>query len=318
MTTAQVVPDRKITTARRPHPLLAVMAWEARRLRASRFHWSIPLLVFVLFLIDFWPARHPHRVTFAGMDYLVAGTSAWGLVDLLATRLFLLLALLLPFVCVDGVARDVKRRTHELLMTTTLPSWAYIWGRYLLTLLLGLGLALVLLAALLTLGFGLPLIDPPYAAPDVGNILTLWAVIVVPATILLSSVSFALGAWLPRHSNIVKVGALIVWLGWTGIFTVLTLPGQPTLSNWFLAIDPTSNGFSGVGDLHYFNTIYSHLAHVPVTTPGAQIAQTVQTVDQRLPDLSAWLTSQLIWAALGVALIVLLTRTFRRFRNSFS
>jgi hypothetical protein len=313
-TMLSAAPNRQTTTTPRPHPLLAVMAWELRRLRANRLSWAIPLIVFSLLLIDFWPARTPHRITVGDVDYWVAGTSAWGLVDLLATRLFLLLALMLPFVCVDSVALDVKRRTHELLMATTLPSWAYIWGRYLTTLLLGLGLALVLLADLLALGFWLPLLDPPYAAPEVGNTIILWAVIVVPATILISSVSFALGAWLPHHSNIVKVGVLIVWLGWTGIFTVLTLPGQPTLSNWFLALDPTSNGFSGAGDVQYFNTIFQY--HFSATTPGAQIAQAVLAVEQRLPDLSAWLAAQLVWTALGVAAVVLVTRFFKRFRTA--
>jgi hypothetical protein len=47
-----------------------------------------------------------------------------------------LLGLYLPFIAADGVARDVQRRTHELLMASAVPSRAYIWGRFLSSLLL--------------------------------------------------------------------------------------------------------------------------------------------------------------------------------------
>src|SRR5256884_3560350 len=52
----------------------------------------------------------------------------------------------------DGVTRDLNRRTHELLMTTALPTWAYVWGRYLAGLVMSLGLALLLLASILGMG----------------------------------------------------------------------------------------------------------------------------------------------------------------------
>jgi len=227
--------------------------------------------------------------------------------------MFLLLALLLPFVSADGVARDLKRRTHELLMSTTLPARTYVWGRYIMVLVLSFGLALVLLAALLTLGFGMPLLDATYPAPQVGNIVILWAVIIFPATALVSSVSFALGTWLPHHSNFVKVGVLLLWLAWAGIFTVL--PDQVPLSDWQLALDPTSNGRSIVGVEQYYQNLLQQLSP---STPGAQIGHIFLTVEQRLPDLGAWIASQVIWVVLGLAVVALVSFSFKRFRSAMN
>src|SRR5258708_19687321 len=53
--------------------------------------------------------------------------------------------------------------------------------------------------------------SPAYPAPDVGNVLILWGGMVVPATVLLSSVSFALGTLLPRQSLLIKIGILLAW-----------------------------------------------------------------------------------------------------------
>ena len=100
---------------------------------------------------------------------------------------------LLTFVMADGVTRDVNRRTHELLMTTALPAWAYVWGRYLAGLVVSLGLALLLLASILGMGGLLHLTVANYPLPQIGVVLLLWVGIVVPATILVSSLSFALG-----------------------------------------------------------------------------------------------------------------------------
>jgi ABC-type transport system involved in multi-copper enzyme maturation permease subunit len=128
----------------------------------------------------------------------VAGTSAWGLLLTLPLAL-VLLVLLLPFVTADGVTRDFSRRTHELLLTTALPTWAYVWGRYLVDLLMSLGLALLMLAALLGMGWFLHLTVPAYPLPQASTVLLLWIGMVVPATILVSSLSFALGTILPTR-----------------------------------------------------------------------------------------------------------------------
>jgi ABC-type transport system involved in multi-copper enzyme maturation permease subunit len=314
-TTTHAIPDQKAATTRRANPLLSVMAWELRRLGTSRLTWAIPLALIVLSLANFWPARHPHRFDIGLSEYQIAETSAWGMIDLFATRNFLLLVLLLPFVTADGVARDLKRRTHELLMATTLPTWAYVLGRYLTNLLLSLGLAVALLAALLVFDIALPLLDPTHPAlpPQAGNILAIWAVVALPATFLLSSVSFAFGTLLPRSTTLVKVGVVIVWLGLAGLFALL--PSQAPLTDWQMALDPTSVGRSTMLDTQYhLDFLHRNFSD---HTPSAQINQALLAAEQHLPDLWAWLAPELAWAALALALVVLTMFAFQRFRNAF-
>jgi ABC-type transport system involved in multi-copper enzyme maturation permease subunit len=218
MSTTVLTSPRKPTQAiGHPHPLLSVLAWELRRVRASRLFWGQALGFFVLVLFVIWLGREPDTSTFQlspstpVIFVFVAGTSAWGLLNFLPTGLVLLLGLLLPFVTADGVTRDLQRRTHELLMTTALPSRAYVWGRYLMGLLMSLGLALLQLFSILLMGLLLHLTITDYPAPELGNLLLLWVGMVVSATILLSSVSFALGTLFPRLSTLIKIGILLVW-----------------------------------------------------------------------------------------------------------
>lgn len=312
MTSAPALAARqKRATATHPtRALLSVMGWEARRLRASPFNWAIPFVLFIIVLADFWPA---HSYVSTNTDlYEFARTSALGLVNLLAGRLLLLPVLMLPFINADGVARDWKRRTHELLLTTPLPGWAYVWGRYLTGLLLSLGIALVVLAAILVEGAGSLLTIASYPTPQIGTILAIWGVNVVPAVVLLSSVSFALGTWLPRRSTVVKIAILIVWLGVAGAFA--GLPSIYPLSNWQLALDPTSNGWSTVIVAQYRFEFYHH---VPLTAPRSQSLPFFLALENRLPDMSAWLAGQLVWVGLGIVLVILATVFFKRFRSSF-
>ena len=128
--------------------LLRVMAWELRRFRASRLFWFQAFGLFGFLLLMTWAMHAPEQMTLGkhvgggggdgeSLSGFIAGTSAGGLLHTLPIVL-MVLALLLPFVTADGVTRDVNRRTHELLMTTALPTWAYVWGRYLAGLLMSL------------------------------------------------------------------------------------------------------------------------------------------------------------------------------------
>ena len=208
MTTTALTTSRKPSQAiGRPHPLLAVLTWELRRVRASRLFWVQALGFFGVALFFIWATQSPGHVNNTstngfGFDISVAGTSVLGLLKSLQAGLLLLPGLLLPFVTADGVTLDLQRRTHELLMTTALPSRAYVWGRYLMGLLVSLGLALLLLVAILGMYLLLHLTVPTDPLPQVGAVLLLWVGMIVPATILLSSVSFALGTLLPRLSTL--------------------------------------------------------------------------------------------------------------------
>jgi len=190
------------------------MAWELRRFRASRLFWLQALGFFCFLLFLTWAQQAPEQFSTArgtvAISGFVAGTSAWGLLHTLPLSL-VLLVLLLPFVTADGVTRDLSRRTHELLMTTALPTWAYVWGRYLICLLMSLGLALLLLAAILGMGGLLHLTSSEYPLPPTGAVLLLWVGMVVTATVLVSSFGFAFSTLLPRLSTLVKVVILVAW-----------------------------------------------------------------------------------------------------------
>jgi ABC-type transport system involved in multi-copper enzyme maturation permease subunit len=303
---------------RRPHPLFAVVAWELRRYRASRLFWLQALLFFGLVLFVTWVSQMPSQfslgnanATFIGF---VAGTSAWGLLLTLPNGVLLLLGLLLPFVNADGVSRDLSRRTHELLMTTTLPSWAYVWGRYLVGLLTSLGLALLLLAGLLGMGMVLHLTNPAYPLPELGPVLLLWIGMVVTATVLVSSLSFALGTVFLRQSILVKIVIMLAWF-----IGALVLPGggggQSGSPSWYSKWDPTS-ATTALGLLPGYQAAFNKLPHT--VTSAAQFQQGLIAIENQVPNISDWLAPHLILAVCSLLLVPLAARTFQRFRGALS
>lgn len=311
--TASVLSQRQTSIAQRPYFLLRVMGWEVRRLRASRAFWIVTILSFCLFLLVMWVGQGPASfgVSSGARSYTanVAGTSAWGLILILPPTLAFLLAAILPFISADGVARDVKRGTHELLMTTALPTWAYIWGRYLMALLLSLGLAVLILIAILVMGMTLHLTQAQYPAPQVSAVLAIWAFMILPITFLLSSLSFALGLWLPRRTNLIKAGVLVLWL--MAAVVLPSIPTQARLPSWYLTWEPTNLGMSAL-----LQAQYPQAFPIPSTfTDSANPFRGFVQVEQHLPDLSPWLLPHLVWAGLGLALAVLAAISFKRFRN---
>jgi hypothetical protein len=199
-------------------------------------------------------------------------------------------------------------------MTTTLPTRAYVWGRYLMGLLVSLGLALLLLVAIVGMGWLLHLSVTDYPAPEIGAVLILWVGMVVPATILVSSISFALGTVLPRQSTRVKIGILVAWfIG--AVILRQTLGDQTAPPAWYSAWDPTSsatavgiafqNGFQNAGDLNPGHR-----------TDIGQLQHFVLTIENRLSDINTWLVPHLLLAGLSLLLVVLAGFAFQRFRNA--
>src|SRR5215831_5231751 len=110
MSTTTLTTSRKQTRSiRRPHLLLSVLAWELRRFRASCLFWIQALCFFVLLLFVLWFGREPDTFGFNNFYAFVAGTSFWGLVELLPTGLLVLLVFLSPFVTAEGVTSDLQR-----------------------------------------------------------------------------------------------------------------------------------------------------------------------------------------------------------------
>ena len=203
-----------IKTQRHLPTLLQVTGWEARRYWANPSSRRLAFIAFCLFLLVTWLMRYPGMAGFSitvgdtstFITFLVSATSAYGMITLLFPFSFLLV-LILPILSSGGVAQDVKHRTHELLMTTPVPTWAYVIGRYLFCLLASLGLALLMLSAILLMGFILHLTERAYLTPQFDASLSLWAVAILPTTVLISSLSFALGTLLPRHAKSGRTGS---------------------------------------------------------------------------------------------------------------
>jgi ABC-type transport system involved in multi-copper enzyme maturation permease subunit len=308
--------EQQTQTIERPRLLLSVMAWELRRFCASRLFWLQALGFFCFLLFLTWAMRMPDQFTIgiggpnSPMFYgFVAGTSAWGLLETLPFAL-LLLGLLLPFVTADGVTRDLHRRTHELLMTTALPSWAYVWGRYLVSLLLALGLALLSLAAILGMGLLLHLTTPAYPLPPTGAVLLLWVGMVVPATVLLSSLGFALGTVLPRLSTLAKI---VILLGW--FVGALILPigiRDSTPPAWYVNWDPTS-AVTALGILPQYSGNFNRLQGG--VTSAAQLQQILLTVENKMPDIGGWFAPHLLLAGFSLVLVLIAALTFKRSRD---
>src|SRR6266568_863333 len=277
-------PDRRITTTRRNSPLLNVLSWE---LRVSQGYATVSNNVQI--------------------SAFVAGTSAGGLLHTLPTVL-LVLVLFLPFVTADGVRRDLSRRTHELLMATALPTWAYVWGRYLAGLLMSLGLALLLLASILGMGGLLHLTVADYPLPQTGAVLLLWVGMVFPATILVSSFGFALSTLLPRLSTLVKVVILVAWIA--GALVIPRGLGNTTPPpSWYVNWDPTS-GITALGLLPAYAI---HLGSW--ITSEAQLQQLILTIENKMPDPAGWFAPHLLLAGLGLVLVLVAAFAFKRSRE---
>jgi ABC-type transport system involved in multi-copper enzyme maturation permease subunit len=296
------------------YPLTRVVTWELRRFLASRLFWfqALGFWGFLLFII--WALHASDQTaTIVGSEQLsayVAGTSAGGLLRTLPTYL-IILALLLPFITADGVTRDVNRRTHELLMTTALPTWAYVWGRYLASLIIGLGLALLLFASILGMGGLLHLTDSTYPLPQPDAVLLLWVGMVLSATILVSSVGFAISTLLPRLSTLVKVMIPVVWI--VGALVIpLGLGNTTTPPAWYVNWDPTS-GITAPGLLPAYSI---HLG--PAVTNEAQLQQLILTVENKMPDLTGWFVPHLLLAGCSLALVLVAAFTFQRSRDTLS
>jgi len=304
-------PERQITTTRRNSPLLNVLSWELRRFRASRLFWfqALGLFCFLLFLTWALHASQGYATVSNNVQIsaFVAGTSAGGLLHTLPTVL-LVLVLFLPFVTADGVRRDLSRRTHELLMATALPTWAYVWGRYLAGLLMSLGLALLLLASILGMGGLLHLTVADYPLPQTGAVLLLWVGMVFPATILVSSFGFALSTLLPRLSTLVKVVILVAWI--VGALVIPRGLGNTTPPpSWYVNWDPTS-GITALGLLPAYAI---HLGSW--ITSEAQLQQLILTIENKMPDPAGWFAPHLLLAGLGLVLVLVAAFAFKRSRE---
>lgn len=319
--TALTSTEQSVRVIQRPRLLTRVIAWEFRRFFASRLFWFQALGLFGFLLLMTWALHSPENIGVGvvqgngggqPLDGSVAGTSAGGLLHTLPTVL-IILVLLLPFVTADGVTRDLNRRTHELLMTTALPTRTYVWGRYLAGLVISLALALLLLASILGIGWLLHLTTTDYPAPEIGAVLLIWIGMVLTATILVSSFGFALSTLLPRLSMLVKALIMVAWL--VGALVIpLSMGGNTTTPPpaWYVNWDPTS-GITALGLLSSYS-----ITPNPTITSEAQFQQFILSVENKMPDLAGWFVPHLLLAALSLALVLVAALAFKRSREALS
>ena len=227
-----------------PNPLLSVWTWELRRLACSRLSWALTGAALLFFCGMIW-FKHAWVIPLCTDSSQVArvtvfGTSPLGLRYEFVAVLLLVYALMVPFVVTEAVARDYKLRMHEVLMTTSVPNRAYVWGRFLAALCTSLGLALLLLVAEVVMAGWLHHTYPIYPAAAPNEILRLWAIVILPAAILLTGVGVALGALWPRHSGVIMLGMLITWV-LLGVLVDI-LGQQLGFGQWLIYWNPSSAG----------------------------------------------------------------------------
>jgi hypothetical protein len=282
-------------------PIAKVMLWELRRLQASRAIWkmvgvALVCSTFILSIRNSWGLSDNARLM---------GTSAYGQLAELVYGPMLFFGMILAFVATDAVTRDYKQRMHELLMTTAVPGWAYVGGRYLASLVVSLALAIVLLAAQLAVNEVLARSDPAYPPQHLPLGMTTWGVLVVPATIVVVSLSFALGTLVLRFSVVPKVVICIVWV-------ILALDLDRRDLGWRDYWNPTGAGMAKLLGLQLIRAAQSGLQ--AIADPSQRIAFVLHLQEQP-PDLVPWRGPYLTLAGLGILLVVGVALGFRRFRE---
>jgi hypothetical protein len=304
--------------------VLAVFTWDLRRLAAARSTWVIIALSFVVFCAGelLFRAAVQSTITYANgatRTFWLDWGSDFGLFNSLPQAPGVLLGLYMPFLAADGVARDLTRRTHELLMTTAIPSRAYVWGRYLSTLLLSVALACVMLLAIITVDGVRHLVHSDiYLIPDVPGIIALWAFIVLPATILLSSVAFMLGTLLPRLSTLIKLAIMLIWFVLANVTGRIVTQCQGCAYTGGAAAqraawDPTGLALQ---NQQGYNVLTHQLATETQGFSQMAFLAHLHGMEQQLPDMSAWVIPHVTWALFGVVVVVLATPLFQRFRQA--
>ena len=97
-----------------PGRIIPVAAWELRYTASSSATWGLAGAAFF-----FFAALVAVRNTWGPL----VGTTALGQLAELAYDLMLVFGVMLPFLVTDTVAHDRRQRMHELLMTSSLPTW---------------------------------------------------------------------------------------------------------------------------------------------------------------------------------------------------
>jgi ABC-type transport system involved in multi-copper enzyme maturation permease subunit len=285
---------------------LSVGGWELRRVLAAR---STLLLAagIVAFFMALTAFKHQWLVPLDDRGHVLMtlyGSTALGQVLQVVAVVVTFFGLLVPFLAADGVAREYRQRTHELVMTTAVPGWALVAGRFVAVLVQTVAAALLALAGTLAAQALVHAAQPDFPAPDAGALLALWALLVVPAGVLLAGASFLAGTLAPRRGMVVKIAVVLVWIA---LAAVVDLARNLT---WYPYWSPAGNALLGAAETAF---VQAYVA-IAGTTAAADPASVLRAQQTAL-DLRPWLLPHLGLAVIGLAGAAVAAAGFRRFRG---
>jgi ABC-type transport system involved in multi-copper enzyme maturation permease subunit len=308
------LPDRNgveepVDRSRRPSELrstLLVALWELRRLLASRLNFIVGLGAFSFF-VALLGIKHEWLVPVEtggghGAVLTVFGSTAVGVLFEIVGILLLFFGMLLPFLAAGAVSHDYQDRTHEILMATPMPNVPYVIGRFLAAIAAGVGTAALLLLAIIVANLFLHAFDASFPPQDVVALGLAWLLLVIPAVVLLSGVSFFLGTLLPRLATPIKVMLVLTW----GVLSVVVDIGHGL--GWFGYWTPTGNGVLKVIPPQVAADYAARLA-------GGAAPASAATVQQAMPNLVPWVGPHLGLVAIGLLAGLVAAVAFRRFKE---
>ena len=285
---------------------LRIAGWELRRIAASRLNFIVALGAFCFFLA-LVGIKHQWLVPVEagggrGAVLTVFGSTALGVDFEIVGILLLFFGMLIPFLSAGAVSHDYHDRTHEILMATPMPSIPYVLGRFLAALVTGVGAAVLLLVAIATGNLFVHASDAGFPAQDFVALSITWSILVVPAVVVLSGVSFLLGTLFPRLATPIRVLIVLLW----AVLSVVVDIGHGL--GWFGFWTPTGNGVLKVIPQQVAQVYAIQLARgVP--------SEAASRVQQTMPDLMPWVGPHLGLVIIGLACGVAAALTFRRFKG---
>jgi ABC-type transport system involved in multi-copper enzyme maturation permease subunit len=285
---------------------LTVGGWELRRVLATR---STVLLAagitgFFLALVAF---KHQWLLPLNDRGHVLMwlyGSSPLGQVYEVVAVVITFFGLLVPFLAADGVAREHRQRTHELVMTTAVPAWALVAGRFVAVLAQTLAAAVLALAGTLAALLLVHSAQPEFPAPDVPTLLSLWAVLVLPAGVLLAGASFLAGTLAPRRGMVVKIAVVLVWIALAAVVDLTRTVA------WYPFWSPAGTALLGVADAAFVQAYVAIAGTTTATDPAIALR-----AQQTALDLRPWMLPHLGLAAIGLAGGATAAAGFRRFRG---